>query len=61
MKTLLLMYTVFGLLLAALAVPLWLEKIPPNGWYGFRVSSICGGYRRAAFSRATVARPSRRA
>ncbi len=35
----LLMYVVFGLLLAALAVPLWLEKIPPNGWYGFRVPS----------------------
>jgi uncharacterized membrane protein len=39
MTTLLVMYVLFGLLLAALAVPLLLDKIPPNGWYGFRVPS----------------------
>ncbi len=39
MTTLLVMYVVFGLLLAGLAVPLLLDKIPPNGWYGFRVPS----------------------
>lgn len=26
-----------GLLLTALCVPLWLRKIPPNGWYGVRI------------------------
>ena len=39
MTTLLVMYVVFGLLLAGLAVPLLLDKVPPNGWYGFRVPS----------------------
>ena len=39
MKTMLVMYVVFGLLLAGLSVPLLLDKIPPNGWYGFRVPS----------------------
>ena len=39
MTTLLLMYVIFGLLLAGLSVPLLLGKIPPNGWYGFRVPS----------------------
>ena len=39
MTTLLVMYVVFGLLLAGLSVPLLLDKIPPNGWYGFRVPS----------------------
>lgn len=37
METLTIMYVVFGLLLVLLAIPLWLEKIPPNGAYGFRV------------------------
>ncbi len=39
MTTLLAMYVIFGLLLAVVAVPLLLGKIPPNGWYGFRVPS----------------------
>lgn len=39
MTTLLIMYVVFGLLLVALAIPLMLDKIPPNPWYGFRVPS----------------------
>jgi uncharacterized membrane protein len=37
MTTLLVMYVVFGLLLAVLAIPLWLQKIGRNGLYGFRV------------------------
>lgn len=39
MTTLLAMYVIFGLLLIGLSVPLLLGKIPPNGWYGFRVPS----------------------
>jgi hypothetical protein len=39
MTSLLAMYVIFGLLLAGLSVPLLLDKIPPNGWYGFRVPS----------------------
>jgi len=39
MKTMLAMYVLFGLLLIGLAIPLLLDKIPPNGWYGFRVPS----------------------
>ena len=39
MTTLLVMYVVFGLLLVGLALPLLLDKVPPNGWYGFRVPS----------------------
>jgi hypothetical protein len=34
---LLIVFTASGLLLAGLAVPLILGKIPPNGLYGFRV------------------------
>jgi SdpI/YfhL protein family len=37
MVTLLALYTIGGLLLAGLSVPLILHKIPPNGWYGFRI------------------------
>jgi hypothetical protein len=39
MKMAILMYLfVFsGILLMALSVPMILGKIPPNGWYGFRV------------------------
>ncbi len=33
------MYLVFGGLLMALAIPLWLGKISPNPWYGVRVPS----------------------
>ena len=29
-------YTIMGLLFAGLSIPLLLNKIPPNGWYGFR-------------------------
>jgi hypothetical protein len=39
MTSLLALYVIFGLLLAGLSVPLLLDKIPPNGWYGFRVPS----------------------
>ena len=37
MVILLALYSFGGLLLAGLSVPLILRKIPPNGWYGFRV------------------------
>lgn len=37
MGMMLVMYLVFGGLLAALAVPLWLDKVPPNPIYGVRV------------------------
>jgi uncharacterized membrane protein len=39
MTTMLAMYVIFGLLMAALAIPLLFDKIPPNPWYGFRVPS----------------------
>lgn len=39
MTTLLVLYVIFGTLLTLLGVPLLLGKIPPNGWYGFRVPS----------------------
>jgi uncharacterized membrane protein len=39
MNTLLTMYVVFGLLLVGLSIPLLLDRIPPNPWYGFRVPS----------------------
>lgn len=39
MNTLLIMYVGFGLLLVGLAIPLLLDKVPPNPWYGFRVPS----------------------
>ena len=39
MVTLLALYSLGGLLLAGLSVPLILHKIPPNGLYGFRVPS----------------------
>jgi hypothetical protein len=37
MIPLLVMYTVSGLLLSGLALPLMWRNIPPNHWYGFRV------------------------
>ena len=37
MLTLLLIYTFSGLLLAVISIPLILQKIGPNPWYGFRV------------------------
>ncbi len=37
MEILLALYAFGGLVLAGLSVPLILRKIPPNGWYGFRV------------------------
>ncbi len=39
MVILLALYSLGGLLLAGLSVPLILHKIPPNGLYGFRVPS----------------------
>ncbi|MCB8936362.1 MAG: SdpI family protein [Anaerolineae bacterium] len=39
MTRLLIMYVVFGLLLVALSIPMLLDKVPPNPWYGFRVPS----------------------
>ena len=37
MMTLLLLYTFSGLLVAAISIPLILQMIRPNPWYGFRV------------------------
>jgi hypothetical protein len=37
--TLFVLYLIFGALLVVLSVPLLLEKIKPNGWYGFRVQT----------------------
>jgi hypothetical protein len=37
MLVLLIVYVLGGLGLILLAVPMYLEKIPPNAWYGFRV------------------------
>ena len=39
MRTMLVLYVVFGLLLVGLSIPLLLNKVPPNPWYGFRVPS----------------------
>ena len=39
MEILLALYAFSGLLLAGLSVPLILQKIPPNGLYGFRIPS----------------------
>ncbi len=39
MVSLLALYSFGGLLLAGLSVPLILQKIPPNGLYGFRIRS----------------------
>jgi hypothetical protein len=39
MVTLLALYSFGGLVLAGLSVPLILQKIPPNGLYGFRIPS----------------------
>ena len=38
MLMLLVMYVVFGVFLTLVAIPLILEKIKPNGLYGFRVA-----------------------
>jgi uncharacterized membrane protein len=37
MLTMMLMYVIMGLLLTLIALPLYFQKIPPNGLYGFRV------------------------
>ena len=37
MSGLMAFYVIFGLLLTVLAIPLWEERIGPNGLYGFRV------------------------
>lgn len=37
MLTILRLYVALGLLYAVLGVPLAGRRIPPNGWYGFRV------------------------
>ena len=37
MTTLAWMYGVMGIILALLALPLYFEKVPPNGLYGFRI------------------------
>jgi uncharacterized membrane protein len=37
MLTMMLMYVGMGLLLTLVALPLYFQKIPPNGLYGFRV------------------------
>jgi uncharacterized membrane protein len=38
MTAILILYLVSGVLLIALAIPLLYDKIPPNSYYGFRVS-----------------------
>ena len=38
MTAILILYLVSGVLLIALAIPLLYDKIPPNSFYGFRVS-----------------------
>ncbi len=40
MIALLALYSLGGLVLAGLSVPLILQKIPPNNFYGFRVKSM---------------------
>jgi hypothetical protein len=42
MSLLLPMFLVLGLLLIIIAIPLYLEKIPPNNLYGFRVRKTLG-------------------
>ncbi len=42
MVSLLALYSFGGLLLAGLSVPLILQKIPPNGLYGFRIRATLG-------------------
>ena len=37
MMTLMVFYAAVGIILILIAIPLYLEKIPPNGLYGFRV------------------------
>ena len=37
MLTIFIAYSLMGLLLAGLSVPLILRKVPPNVWYGFRI------------------------
>jgi hypothetical protein len=37
MLILLILFVVSGLVLVGISIPLILGKIPPNGWYGFRV------------------------
>jgi uncharacterized membrane protein len=39
MSTYVLTFSGLGLLLIALALPLYLRKLPPNRWYGVRVSA----------------------
>lgn len=39
MLTLLFLYVGSGALLSALSLPLIFRRIPPNGWYGFRVKA----------------------
>jgi hypothetical protein len=39
MRMPLLAYSIVGLLLIVIAVPLIRQSVPPNGWYGFRVSA----------------------
>jgi uncharacterized membrane protein len=39
MLTLVITFTVIGLLLAILAIPLLLRRVPPNAWYGVRVAA----------------------
>jgi uncharacterized membrane protein len=39
MSTLVILFCASGLLLAGLAIPLILRRIPPNGLYGFRVKA----------------------
>jgi uncharacterized membrane protein len=38
MKTMLFPWLFIGFLLIGISIPLMLEKVPPNRWYGFRVA-----------------------
>jgi len=38
MEILLLLYSLGGLLLVLLSIPLLAQKVRPNSWYGFRIS-----------------------
>jgi uncharacterized membrane protein len=37
MTIILILYVIVGILLVLTALPLLLEKVPPNPWYGFRL------------------------
>ena len=36
------MYAIMGVMFVGLSIPLLLDKVPPNGWYGFRTRLTLG-------------------